>query len=84
MLFGETWVDELAELSADRSEEDLSHCCTTLAMCHQSHLGAKGFSAAQARKAFRVICMLFFRHENTVQSVQNSLAAAVIVVVYSS
>lgn len=46
--------DELAELSADRSDEDLSHYCTTLAMCHQSQLGAKGFSAARARKAFRV------------------------------
>lgn len=80
---GGTWEDELAELSADRSDEDSSHYCTTLAMCHQSLLGAKGFSAARARKAFRVARTLRFRRGNTVQSVQNSLAAAVIVFVVS-
>lgn len=69
-----------------RSEQDLSLYCAALAMCHQSHLGAKGFSAARARKAFRIVCTLFFRRGNTVHSVQNSLAAAVvsIVAVYSS
>lgn len=50
-------------------------------MCHQSQLGAKGFSAARARKAFRVARTLHFLRGNTVQSIQNSLAAAVVVFV---